>query len=177
MEGAAGGVAAELPDGRVTRRATGLPARPELSPQTRSELQTGHAEVVPAWSHRSADGRCQSNTYTPAFGPQSASPCHTWKQNRGVWDAARPPGAGGGRDTCLPLSSPLLPISSRAEGGHAGGRRPDIGETGRQTHPSRLPTDDHQTRERNDRHYHLANHTRYYKHLHKDTPWSLRRDS
>lgn len=77
--------------------------------------------------------------------------------HRGVRDAARPAGAGRSCDAGVLLSAPFLPVGSRAEGGHAGGRCPDAWKTGRQTHPSRLPTDDHQTRKRNDRHYHLAN--------------------
>lgn len=80
---------------------------------------------------------------------------------RGVWDSSRPAGAGRGRDAGVPLPAPFLPVRSGPEGGHAGGRRPDAGETRRQTHPPRLPTDDHQARQRNDRHVHLADYTHF----------------
>lgn len=81
--------------------------------------------------------------------------------HRGVRDASRPARAGRGRDAGVSLSAPFLPVRPGPKGGHAGRRRPDAGEARRQTHPPRLPTDDHQTRQRNDRHVHLANYTQH----------------
>ena len=70
-------------------------------------------------------------------------------------DEARPAGAGGGRDAGVPLPPPLLPVGSRTEGGHAGGRGPHPGEAGRQEDPPRLPANDHQAGQRHHRHQQL----------------------
>lgn len=55
----------------------------------------------------------------------------------------------------MPLPSPLLPVSSRPKGGHAGGCGSHLGEAGRQEDPSRLPANDHQAGQWYHRHQQL----------------------
>lgn len=74
---------------------------------------------------------------------------------RGVWDAARPAGAGRSCDVGVPLPPFLLPVSSGPKDGHASRRRSDPGEARRQEDPPRLPADDHKTGKRHHRHQQL----------------------